>query len=445
VEVVVPQKRLTSISIASIRPPPPGRGGAIRQVDYWDKLDGGGSLGLRVSSNGVRTWVVVPRVLLGGARVKVRVTLGRFPAMSLADARAKAAEAFLVAARGKDPRDLVRQERQSRVDESRRTFGVLADEFLAKHVAGKLRGATGREYRRALKGDPVAAWQRRPAAEITRREVLDLLEATAETSPVWANRMLAYLRKFFGWCAERDVISTAPTDRVRPPAKEQSRARALSNDEVAEVCRAFDRQGGVFGALHKALLLTGQRRDEVAAMRWDEIKGLEGEAPTWELPGTRTKNHLPHVIPLVPAVAALLRGLPRLAGSPFVFTTTGATPASGFSRAKERVDTLIAQARRAAGIAEHIEPWVIHDLRRTVSTRMHEDVGIAPHIVEAVLNHVSGARAGVAGTYNRALYLDDKRRALAAWADHVERLVGPAESVSNVVQLRRSTGGRTAW
>lgn len=170
----MPAKRLTDASVQKIKPPPAGPDGSVRQMDYLDRLDGGGSLGLRVSSNGVRSWVIQPRVLREGKRVRIRVTLGRYPEMSLATAREKARAALLAARCGQDPAAAVKQERQALIDESRRTFGVLADEFLAKYVGRECRPATEREYRRALKGPDVADWQDRLVAQITKRDVLDL-------------------------------------------------------------------------------------------------------------------------------------------------------------------------------------------------------------------------------------------------------------------------------
>jgi len=250
---------------------------------------------------------------------------------------------------------------------------------------------------------------------------------------IWANRIRAYLSKFFNWCVERDILSTPPTDRVRQPAKNVSRARALSNEELAEVWCAVEEKGGIFSPLVKLLILTGQRLGEVNGMRWDELH-LDDVGPRWELPGERTKNSLPHLVPLVPQVVKILKTIPRIADSPFVFTTTGMAPVSGHSNGKERLDALISKKRREAKITVEMPAWTFHDIRRTVSTRMHEDIGIQPHIVEAILNHVSGHRSGVAGTYNRAQYLDEKRRALADWANHIDMLLGRGK-MSNVIPL----------
>lgn len=152
-------------------------------------------------------------------------------------------------------------------------------------------------------------------------------------------------------------------------------------------------------------------------MTWDELRDLDGEAPVWQMPGSRTKNHKPHLVPMTPAVVTILKSIPRI--GPYVFTTTGDTPVSGFSKAKGRVDQRIASQIAVAG-GQHLPPWVLHDLRRTMITVMNENLGIQPHVVEAVVNHVNGvAKAGVAGVYNRALYLDDRRLALEKWNSHV--------------------------
>jgi integrase len=174
-------------------------------------------------------------------------------------------------------------------------------------------------------------------------------------------------------------------------------------------------------------MLTGQRRTEVAGMRWREI---DMDARIWTLPADRTKNHHEHLVPLSdPVVDILCERQSEQAqigmDTPLVFTSTGTSPFSGWSRSKARLD----------GRA-NVVSWTLHDLRRTLVTRMAEDLRIAPHVVEAVVNHVSGTRAGVAGVYNRALYLDERRAALDAWAGYVLRLVGEFEA-DNVVELGR--------
>lgn len=195
-------------------------------------------------------------------------------------------------------------------------------------------------------------------------------------------------------------------------------------------------------------MLTGQRRNEVAGMAWSEID-LPGAL--WSLPPERCKNGRPHLVPLSAPVFALLEEreaeqeaikLKDAEGNPtpLVFTSNGKTPFSGWSRSKRRLDQRVAEAFAAAKPGADPVPWTLHDLRRTLVTRMSEDRRIQPHVVEAVVNHVSGTRAGVAGVYNRALYMDERRSALHAWGRYVLRtagVVGPDE----VVELRQAGVG----
>jgi integrase len=165
----------------------------------------------------------------------------------------------------------------------------------------------------------------------------------------------------------------------------------------------------------KVLLLTGQRRGEVAGMQWNEVRELGTTRAIWELPGDRTKNGQPHMVPLPNAVCEILNGLPRT--GPFVFQGRITSAFSGFSKAKRQVDDEISVIRSRADLLP-LSPWTLHDLRRTMVTVMNEELGIAPHVVEAVVNHVSGAaKRGVAGVYNRALYSLERRAALTQWSD----------------------------
>lgn len=426
---LVPVARLTDLSVQRLAAPAPGPDGEVTQVEHWDKLDGGGSLGLRITSKGIRTWVVVPRAWRNGKRVKVRVTLGRYPAMSLAEARKKAAEAFVVAARGGDPNDVVREAIAEVADRSRNTFSQVVEQFFEKYIRRQLlKPHTEAQYKIALKGPDVAAWSAKPVASITKRDVLDVLDGIVDRgAPIMANKTLAYFKTFFDWCAERELLEHSPAARISKPAKDVRRDRNLSPGEIREVWSAFGEYGGIFEPLFKLLLLTGQRKEEVGGMQWRELSALDTSSPLWTIPAERTKNGIEHLVPLAPACVQLLRTVPLVMGSPLVFP--GRVPKGarggklgGYSKAKRGVDEKIAAARVKAGL-EPIKPWVLHDLRRTMTTRMGEDLAIQPHIIEAVINHVSGFRAGVAGTYNRATYLDEKRRALTLWAEHLALLV----------------------
>jgi integrase len=235
-----------------------------------------------------------------------------------------------------------------------------------------------------------------------------------------------------------------PTADVDKPGAEASRERVLGLDELRAIWAATaatqSNKGDLFAGIVKVLALTGQRRNEVAGMAWAE---LDLEAALWSLPAERCKNGHPHLVPLSAPMVALLEerkseqkamGLKDKDGNPtpLVFTSNGKTPFSGWSRSKRRLDQRVAESFEAANPGANPVPWTLHDLRRTLVTRMSEDLRIQPHVVEAVVNHVSGTRAGVAGIHNRALYIDERRSALDAWGRYVLRIagvVGPDEVV----------------
>jgi integrase len=354
--------------------------------------------------------------------------------MTLAEARKKAVEAMASAKKGDDPAAAVKAERTALVDNSRNTFATVRAEFLAKYRGRQNRRpapSTLREMTRALSADAFDAWIDAPFANLTKRDLLDVLDGIVERgAETMANRTLAYLRLLFGWAAHRGIIDADPTAGIKKPGHETSRDRVLSLDELRVIWQATESDHTQFNAIVRLLLLTGARLREVAQLAWREI---DTDARTWTLPGARAKNHREHIVPLsAPALAILeaRRETQRALGTApkLAFTTTGETPFSGFSRGKSLLDARIAKA------GAELVPWRLHDLRRSVATHMAESLRIPPHVIEATLNHVSGAKAGVAGVYNRALHLDERRAALDAWADYLLRVVGDAEA-GNVVEL----------
>lgn len=439
----MPTLRLTDAAIKKLKTPETGR------IEYWDSHTRG--LGLRVSSSSVRSWVLMTRALKNGAWKQQRVTLGNYPALSLAEARTKATEAKAAAKIGEDPAAATKEEKRVLVDDSRNTYASVRTDFLAKHRGRQNRrpaASTLREMERVLGCDDFKEWEGRPLAKITRRDVLDVLDKIIERgAEVAANRTLAYLRLMFKWALHRDIVREDVTSGIKKPGAERSRDRVLSPDEIRLIWRATG-DANQFNLIVRLLLLTGQRLNEVAGMRWSEI---DSEGQLWALPAARAKNHREHAIPLSPPAVAILEGRKAAQKAvatkerpqpPLVFTTTGKTPFSGFSKSKARLDRrmnkLLAQDHPDADPPPALVPWALHDLRRSVATRMAEDLRIGPHIIEAVLNHVSGSKAGVAGIYNRALHLDERREALEAWSRHLFAMVGEVEPGANVVAIRRA-------
>ena len=240
--------------------------------------------------------------------------------------------------------------------------------------------------------------------------------------------LLAALSTMFGWLHERRKIESNPCAGLARPKAPPARERTLSGDELRWFWLGCDKLGQPFGPVFQLLALTGQRLREVGGMRSDELDG-----DTWEIPSTRTKNKRPHKVPL-PELARRL--IPEQSDG-LIFTTTGNTMVSGWSRAKARLDKAMLEIARSERANAKIADWELHDLRRTAVTGMAE-LGIAPHVVELCVNHISGHRAGVAGIYNRSELIDERRAAFVRWAAHVEGLVGGKKA--KVVDLPSKRG-----
>ncbi|MBF0356939.1 MAG: site-specific integrase [Alphaproteobacteria bacterium] len=409
----MPKLKFNDIAVKRLTVPATGR------VDYWDTLLPG--FGCRINESGTKTWVVNVRTLNEGKwSATKRIRVGRYPDMTLIDARKAASAAMQAARTGQDPGQVARRNKEEIESASRDIFKNAVGNFLQMYVAEK-RLSTQRQYRTALLGPDVANWQNRPISSITRSDIRDKLAEIARTRPILANRSLAYWSVFFGWCVEQDKIEINPTSGVRKPSAERSRERVLTFEEIAEILAAL-RPDSIPHQMFRLLLLTGQRRDEIGSLKWSEIHGLDGAEPRIELPGARTKNHRPHIIPLSNSAAEIIKSAPRIRGCEYVFSTTGKTPISGYSRAKSALDKSISTDRKQAG-QKDLQAWTLHDLRRTFATHAHESLGVEPHVVEAILNHLSGSKAGVAGVYNRATYLPQRRAALQAWAYRLSTLM----------------------
>jgi integrase len=377
--------------------------------------------------NGRPAKLTLGRVDLTNRQVEGEPVVGA--PLTLAAARALATKLHHDRAHGRDVVAAKHRERAERAARGAKTFDGAVRDFIEQHAQRKTRRwqETARllGVRLAKEGGleviPKSVsdrWRDRPVAEITVDDVFGVVDEARERGvpglerradgPTEARARAVYsaLSKFFNWCVERRRITMSPVAGVARPDTPEARDRVLADRELAKFWKAAGAERAEFGVLLKLLLLTGCRLNEVSGMRRAELRD---DGASWVIPGARTKNHREHAVPLPPEARELLAGVPTT--DDLIFTTDGRHPVAVGSKVKRRLDA-----------AMKVAPWRLHDLRRTAATDMAE-LGVAPHVVEAVLNHVSGHRAGVAGVYNRAQYAVEKRRALELWARYVGLVV----------------------
>ena len=398
---------LNDLTIRKLSPP------ALGVAQYPDGSIPG--FGVRVTAKGIRSFYLAYRHH-GKNR---RLNLGRYPTIKLQKARAKAFAALAELEDGRDP---------SGESVSMQGFAVALEAFVEGHCKRYNRPSTAAETERLLRVYFLPAWKQRAVDTIKKSDIAATLEPIIKRgSQMAARHAFAAIRKMFNWMVEQGAIETSPCLGMKPPGKASSRDRVMLNCELQTIWKAAVTIGYPFGPIVQVLMFTAQRRGEVSAMMWKDVDIKE---KIWTIPGERTKNGKPHTVPLTVAVIKIIAEIPR-ASSPFVFPARGKPeqPYSGYSKGKRNLDA----------VAE-LHDWTLHDLRRTAATGMARN-GIAPHVVERVLNHASGTFAGVAGIYNRFNYLPEMREALERWSEHVEKITasGPTESDTNPVATCRDT------
>jgi integrase len=387
----VPRRSLTAASVERIKPPAKG------QVDHFDR--GFPGLALRVSYAGGKSFVFFYRI---AGRLR-RMTLGTYPALSLADAREEWRKARQEAQRGRDPA-LERKRVKSATD-----FEGVCREWLKRDQA---RNRTYRQIERIAEGELIPAWGSRPIEDIGRRDILDLVDGIVDRGSVtMARRVQMYVHRLFKWAAGRGIVETNPAANVPLPGSETSRDRVLTDGELAATWQSLNHIEWPHKPIFQLLILTGARRGEIGELRWAEVGDEE-----IKLEGVRTKNGKPHLIPLSSAARRIIETLPRIAGMDFVFGTGGRTP-GGYDRAKAKLDSQIAELN-----GKPLAPWRIHDWRRSVATGLQK-LGVTLQVIESVLGHTGGSRSGIVGVYQRHSFDAEKRAALEAWGAHVMALV----------------------
>jgi integrase len=365
---------------------------------FWD--DDIAGFGLRIRKGGSRAWIYRYRI----GNQQRSITLGNAKSVPLALARANAGQLEAKVRLGSDP---AKDKETARI-EANSTLGPLVNQYLDERKA-EWRPNSLRQVRHHLlvHAKPL---HRLPIGAVSQRSISSLLADIAKEHPVTSNRVRASLSTFLSWVIRQGIkLPEGNVASYTQPRKEKSRERVLTDAEIGAVwhaCRKDDH-----GNIVKLLLLTGQRQAEIGSLRWDEVQGSQ-----IILPGERTKNKRPHIVPLSAPAAAILDRL-RVVDRTLVFGRDDSHGFGGWGKSKKQLD------KRIANGGAPIPHWTLHDLRRTAATGMI-GLGIEPHHVEAVLNHVSGHRAGVAGIYNRSAYSAEKREALNLWAEHVLAIVG---------------------
>lgn len=397
----------------------------------WDTDQKG--FGVKASPHGACSYVV--QKWIGGRGGKAqRMVIGHFPDKPLEDARRDAGKHSSKVTDGVDVITERKRNRQAIRDTINTELASTVDLFIAKKSNPDSRYWS--ETARLLKTQVVPVLgATMPVSGISKAAVRSLIEAKEEHHPGAARNIFAALRPFFKWCVERDLIGASPMDDLSPPDVLASRDRILTPDEIKVFWVATCNMPYPFGPFYQLLLLTAQRREEVAAMWWPEI---DLGAAVWIIPKERTKNGKEHLVHLSPDALSILSFLKKAhTNGSFVFTTNGKTPISGYSKAKAKLDDLCALAAETY-FPEFLPQifhsgWRVHDLRRTAASGMAE-LGFQPHIVERVLNHISGAQGGLVGVYQRFEYADERKRALHAWANQIATINGASPN-TNVVKL----------
>ncbi len=401
-----------------------------------ERFDSGADgLCLRITDRGSKTWCISYHFPDENGETKhYRLTIGSWPAIGVAEARDQARLVKSQARSGIDPRKAravaVVAAKGDADRYTQRTFEVVAERYI-KDKCPQLKRSN--EIESVIRRLLLPRWKNRQVGDIKKRDARDLTDKLiAQGKPAAAHKLHETTVRLFNWMLEEyDTellgFEISPLANLKPPATKKERQRKLEQDEWEQLWQAWTEQSYPFGTIQKFLLLTGTRRSEVGGAVWPEF-GLEKRQ--WLIPAARTKNNIPHLVPLSDMAMNIIESLPRFSEGPFLFSTTGGKrPVSGFSRAKTKTDEILRRLAKENEV-EPVADWRVHDLRRVVRSGLSR-LRVDSEIAERILNHVPEK---LRRTYDLYEYEDEKTEALARWAQEVRNVIEPP-AADNVVQL----------
>lgn len=374
----------------------------------------------------------------------MRVTLGEYGVITAEKARTLAEQERGRVSAGEDPRETRREAERARAEARRAaeadafSFDAMAKRWHKEHVEPNRSPAYAHEALRALRVS-FAAWKDRAARSITSEDAsAELDDIRAERGPAAALHAFRYAHAAYAWAERRKLVPANPLAGAVQPEPLKSRDRALTDAELGAVWRCTAELGPPFAGYFQMLILTLQRRGEVAGMRWDEISD---DLRIWTLPSARTKNAQRHMVHLAPAARAVIAAQPRHAKSPYVFTSTGKAPVSGFSKAKASLDAQVKKERQKERVKPAAMPaWHAHDLRRTGASTLAR-LGVLPDVADRLLNHqASSTNSGVMAVYQVHDFAAERELALRKWAEHVLKVA--AKPAPGAVPVQRDGGSK---
>jgi integrase len=380
-------------------------------------------LGVRITAKGTRTFLV--QWTDPATKQKVRERLGVWGSLTIDQARTAARARHGDVAKGINPaaeRKKMKEAAASEKADLALTLDGLIGDWASRHLSQR-RPRYAAEAQRALRF-AFNKFLKAPASRLSRSIVIDVLDAFVQDGkPTIAGQTMAYGRACFAWAEKREKVSANPFRGLPVSNGATERDRVLDDVELANVWAAASRMSYPFGPFYQLAILTLQRREEVAGMRWSEI---DLEKRMWTIPAERMKNRRPHDVHLSSAAESVLAVLPRVKGQDHVFTTLGDRSISGFSKGKKAIDAEICSDGDDALVA-----WRLHDLRRTGVSK-HAAMGFDSIVADKLLAHKPAKLKGVASVYQRHGFYDERARALDAWAAHVTG----GNPRSNVVAIR---------